>query len=308
VRHAIQACHTRGLVALSAQSRRPQRTRVGLNAGTAEPLRALLHERPRAYGKARRTWTLRLAAEVCWEHGLTPSQVSLEPMRQTLNRLGVSWRRAKRWITSPDPQYALKKQPRDRLMRLAAQHADGVLGFSDASWWSRVSQPALHSWTAEKPLRLIEAEVPKGAPDPNALACDGLLRADTNAVWRRCVDGRPVSHVTTAFLAWVCERLAQEHKRGLALVWDKASWHLSREVRTWMRQPNQRAKREGGVRLLTCRLPVKSPWLNPLEPRGVHGKRAVVEPACVLTAAEVIARVGDSFEVEPLEPLTQKVA
>ena len=193
-------------------------------------------------------------------------------------------------------------------MRLVAQQADWVLGFVDESWWSRVAQPALHSWTAEKPLRLIEQDLPKGDPDPKALACYGLLRTDAYEVWLRFVDGRPVSDVTTAFLAWVCERLAREHKRVLALVWDNASWHISREVRTWMRQHNQRAKREGGVRILTCRLPVKSPWLNPIEPRWVHGKRAIVEPARLLTATEVIARVCDYFEAEHLEPLTQKVA
>lgn len=202
----------------------------------------------------------------------------------------------------------MKKKRRDRLMRLVAQQADWVLGFVDESWWSRVAQPALHSWTAEKPLRLIEQDLPKGDPDPKALACYGLLRTDANEVWLRFVDGRPVSYVTTAFLAWVCERLAREHKRVLALVWDNASWHISREVRTWMRQHNQRAKREGGVRILTCRLPVKSPWLNPIEPRWVHGKRAIVEPARLLTATEVIARVCDYFEAEHLEPLTQKVA
>jgi transposase len=106
VRNAIHAFHTRGLAAIHAQSRRPQRTRLVLDG---EPLRALLHERPRAFGKARSIWTLRLAAEVCWEQGLTPTQVSIETIRQALKRLGVNWRRAKRWITSPDPQYALKK-------------------------------------------------------------------------------------------------------------------------------------------------------------------------------------------------------
>jgi transposase len=109
VRNAIHAFHTRGLAALQPQSRRPKRTRVVLDTGTAEQLRALLHERPRAFGKPRSTWTLRLAAEVCREQGLTPSQVSIETVRQALKRLGVSWQRAKRWITSPDPQYALKK-------------------------------------------------------------------------------------------------------------------------------------------------------------------------------------------------------
>ena len=106
VRNAIHAFHTRGVAAVHAQSRRPKRTRLVLDA---EPLRALLHERPRAVGKPHSTWTLRLAAEVCWERGLTPYPVSIETIRQGLKRLGVNWRRAKRWITSPDPQYALKK-------------------------------------------------------------------------------------------------------------------------------------------------------------------------------------------------------
>ena len=100
VPNAIHAFHTQGLASLQAQSRRPKRTRLVLDAA---PLRALLHERPRAFGKPRRTWTLGLAAEGCWERGLPPYQVSIEPIRQALKRLGISWRRAKRWITSPDP-------------------------------------------------------------------------------------------------------------------------------------------------------------------------------------------------------------
>ena len=103
VRHAIHAFHTQGLASLSARSRRPKRTRAGLDAGKSAQLRALLHQRPRVFGKPRRTWTLRLAAEVYWEQGLTPYPVSIETIRQALKRLSVNWRRAKRWITSPDP-------------------------------------------------------------------------------------------------------------------------------------------------------------------------------------------------------------
>jgi hypothetical protein len=36
-------------------------------------------------------------------------RVSGETIRATLARLGVRWRRAKQWITSPDPGYARKK-------------------------------------------------------------------------------------------------------------------------------------------------------------------------------------------------------
>jgi transposase len=109
VRNAIHAFDSHGLAALHAQSRRPKRTRVVLDAAKREQLRALLHQSPRTFGKPRSTGTLARAAEVCWEQGLTPYQVSLENIRQALQRLGVRWQRAKSWITSPDPQYALKK-------------------------------------------------------------------------------------------------------------------------------------------------------------------------------------------------------
>lgn len=171
-----------------------------------------------------------------------------------------------------------------------------------------MAHPALHTWTAGEPLRLVEQTPPKGDPDPKALCCYGLLRTDTHEVWLRFVNGRPVSHVTTAFVSWVCARLARERKRVLVLIWDNASWHRSQEVRHWIRAHNQRAKQAGGLRLVVCRLPVKSSWLNPIEPRWVHSKRAIVEPARLLTATEVIRRVCDYFEAEHLEPLTQKVA
>ncbi len=140
---------------------------------------------------------------------------------------------------------------------------------------------------------------------PKALACYGLLRGDTGGMLLRFVDGRPVSQVTTDYLAWVCGELAREGKQALLLVWDNASWHISQRVRAWLKEHNRRTKREGGVRLLVCRLPSKSPWLNSIEPKWVHGKRAIVEPEQVLTAREVETRACDYYGCTQHEHLQQ---
>ncbi len=169
-------------------------------------------------------------------------------------------------------------------------------------WWSRLARPALHAWAEPgRPLRLIQQTVAKDDPDPKALACYGLLvrwwdagpaAPPREAVWLRFDDGRPVSAVTDRFLAWCCDRLAAAGKTALLLVWDNAAWHLSTEVRTWIGAHNRRVRRTGrGVRIVPCRLPSKSPWLNPIEPKWVHGKRRVVEPARLLTAHELAERV-----------------
>src|SRR5215813_5596123 len=76
----------------------------------AQQLQALLHQSPRTFGHPTSLWTLELAAEVSFAQGLTPQRVSREAIRTALRRLGVSWQRAKRWITSPDPAYARKKK------------------------------------------------------------------------------------------------------------------------------------------------------------------------------------------------------
>ena len=57
-----------------------------------------------------------------------------------------------------------------------------------------------------------------------------------------------------------------------------------------------------------CRLPSRSPWLSPIEPRWMHGKRAVVEPDRKLTAAELRRRLCDHYRCPLVEPLAQQAA
>ena len=109
VRNAIHAFNERGLECLKEDSSRPHTIHAAFQRGCLEQLRAMLHTSPRAFDKPTSLWTLELAAEVSFEHGLTPERVTGETIRATLARLGMRWLRAKRWITSPDPQYARKK-------------------------------------------------------------------------------------------------------------------------------------------------------------------------------------------------------
>jgi transposase len=146
-------------------------------------------------------------------------------------------------------------------------------------------------------------------PEPKALACYGLWLPERERMLLRFVAGRPVSTVTCAFLAWAAERLAAAGVQVLALVWDNAPWHVSREVRAWIGAHNRRVKAAGtGCRLLVCRLPSKSPWLNPIEPRWAHGKRAVAEPDRKLTGQELRQRLCDHYRCPLVEPLAQQAA
>lgn len=109
-RNAIHGFNECGLDALVAGSSRPKRTRAAFDKSSAEAVRGLLHRSPREFGRDSSLWTLGMAAEVAFEEGIIQRRVSGETIRATLARLlGVRWKRAKRWITSPDPLYERKK-------------------------------------------------------------------------------------------------------------------------------------------------------------------------------------------------------
>jgi hypothetical protein len=56
-----------------------------------------------------------------------------------------------------------------------------------------------------------------------------------------------------------------------------------------------RAGKKEGVRPVVCQLPVKSPWLNPIEPKWLHGKRAVGEQGGELDEIELMTRIRLPF-------------
>lgn len=109
VRDAIKAFAAEGLACLQQKSKAPKTTHPAWPKSRDEDLRALLHQSPRNFGKPTSLWTLALAAQVCFEKGWTRRVLSGEAIRQVLKRLGVGWKRAKHWLTSPDPRYASKK-------------------------------------------------------------------------------------------------------------------------------------------------------------------------------------------------------
>ena len=188
---------------------------------------------------------------------------------------------------------------------MAANHQDMALGFEDDVWWSREAQPHRHAWSDGKPVRLVEKTVPAKDPEGKAMACDGLYVPTAHHMLLRFVQGRPVSAVTCAFLAWLATYFTAQGQRALWLIWDNASWHVSQTVRAWINAHHRQAKQEGSCRFMVCRLPSKSPWLNPIEPTWGHGKRAVVEPARVLSTAELIQRVCAYYQGEPTDPIAQ---
>jgi transposase len=109
VLNAIHDFNAHGLNALEEGSSRLHHLRSAFSEEAAQQLPAILHRSPHEFGKEQGQWTLELVAQVSFEQGLTTTCVSDESIRRIFKRLKINWKRAKHWISSPDPLYTQKK-------------------------------------------------------------------------------------------------------------------------------------------------------------------------------------------------------
>jgi transposase len=147
---------------------------------------------------------------------------------------------------------------------------------------------------ADETLRLVE-RTPKKDEADKAIACFGAVSQLSQERWLYFADGQPNSNSTILFLKALLAIAKQKEKQVLVIIWDRASWHKSKQTKDWVQQHNRHVRQQGGVRLLTCLLPSKSPWLNPMEPIWLHAKRKVAEPDGDLSAIVLKARLCSVF-------------
>jgi transposase len=109
VREAIHAFHGEGLTCLKAKSHATHTNQSVIDAAGLERLRGLLQQSPRQLGQNTSLWTLKGLVQVSLAQGITSREVSDETIRRAVKRLGENWKRAKKWLTSPDPRYEQKR-------------------------------------------------------------------------------------------------------------------------------------------------------------------------------------------------------
>jgi transposase len=108
-RQMIHRFNREGIKCLKRKSSAPLTSETIMDQKKCEQIKQIMHKSPRTYDKNSSVWTLTLVAEVLYEQGETPRQMAIETIREAMKQNGISWKRAKDWITSPDPQYELKK-------------------------------------------------------------------------------------------------------------------------------------------------------------------------------------------------------
>lgn len=146
--------------------------------------------------------------------------------------------------------------------------------FIDESWFVLWPQKA-ESWAQRRlPQRIAKNKSWSRKQRPPSCA----LYARMDAVWRDVVgEWHPTwnQDETWAHLQGVIEDYRQRGIRYLVVFWDHGPWHTAAGLRQRVVEHNRKVKLEGGVRVLLRYLPVRAPWLMPLESVFGQTKRAV---------------------------------
>ena len=110
VRMAIRAFNEEGLACLTEKSHARNDQAPLIDAAGCARLEELVRLSPRIFGHVTSVWTRPLLAQQLLAEGYIAREVSATSISNGLKRVGISWRRAKKWIHSPDEQYDQRKK------------------------------------------------------------------------------------------------------------------------------------------------------------------------------------------------------
>ena len=110
VRNVIRAFEQEGLACLVEKSHARHDLAPEIDERGQTRLRELVKDSPREHGHPSSLWTRALLAQTLHQEKLTTKVVSVSALGRALKQAGVNWRRAKKWLRSPDVHYERRKK------------------------------------------------------------------------------------------------------------------------------------------------------------------------------------------------------
>ena len=243
---------------------------------------SLLHEPPSLSGYNRTTWRMVDLRETLTNRGHV---VGCDIIRQMIKKAGFKWRSAKVVLTSTDPEY------REKL-----EHVQSVLmNLSEDERFFSIDEYGPFAVKA-KPGRVLAGpgenpSIPQWQKSKGWLIATAALELSRNQVTHFYSRAK-----NTAEMIKMVEKLLVEYReaRTLYLSWDAASWHMSKELLTFVAAHNAQA--DVNPRLELVPLPASAQFLNVIESVFSGMAKAIIHSSdypSVKAACEAIDRYFD---------------
>jgi transposase len=253
-RYYLRVCSQAGPAALFGSSTQRSATPV---VGTEKKKRILelLHQKPTAFDINRTSWTQKALIQAY--KARYDEAISRHSVERLIKDAGYSWRKARRVLTSPDPDYHEKVE---LLGRTLSSLSDRDLFFFVDEWGP--VQVRKRGGKAYSPKHSVP-RVPRRQTSKGTVALVAALSATTNQItwtFTKTKDTRSM-----ASLLEILYNQYQPYSR-LYVTWDAVSWHNSEELTDWLDQFNEITKiGASGPVIELVPLPTSAQFLNVIE-------------------------------------------
>ena len=245
----------------------------------------LLHHKPATFGINRTSWTqtaLRKAYEQAYSESIT---------RYTLTRIvrnaGYRWKKARRVLTSPDPNYRDKVEL--LLKTLQSLTASDMFFFLDE--WGPV-QVKKRGGKAYRTMTNATT-IPRHQATKGSVSLVGALSATTNFITWAFVNSKDSRSMIN-----ILEMLYNQYHTAskLYVTWDAVSWHNSALLIEWLDRFNEKTREcSAGPIIELVPLPTSAQFLNVIEGVLSAMTRAVVNNSDYQTPVEMKKAISRHF-------------
>ncbi len=245
----------------------------------------ILHHMPKVYGINRSNWTQRSLAEAYEKlYGQRPSKSTVSRL---LKQAGLSWKKSRKVLTSPDPNYREKVEL--LLRTLQSLKADEDLFFIDELGPLQVRRYGGRCYTPKG----VTPTHPQNQRAKGSITLYGALSATTNQVtW---FYGNTKDSTGMIDLVEILYNHYHD-KAKIYLTWDAASWHGSNELVEWADNFNTwNSANSSGPIIEFVPLPSSAQFLDVIEAVFSAMKRAVIHNSDYQSEQEMKTAISVHF-------------